>query len=73
MSTMEDETRQFLVKIATSISVGLLWLLVNSTVGIGFGFAFFENRPDVGNYIFYLWFVGSLIGLIIYYKRKWNF
>ena len=73
MSNMEDETRDFLVRIATSISVGVLWLLINSTVGIGFGFAFFDVKPGIGNYIFYVWFIGSFIALIIYYRRKWKF
>lgn len=69
---MEPEVRDFLVRIATSLSVGLLWLLINSTVGIALNFAFFDGRPGIGNYIFYIWFVGSFIGLIIYYKRKWK-
>ncbi len=73
MSDMEQETRDFLVKIATSISVGLLWLLINSTIGIAFNFAFFEDKPGIGNYIFYGWFLASLICLIFYYRRKWKF
>ncbi len=73
MSNMEDETRDFLVKIATSISVALLWLLINTSIGIALNFAFFENKPGIGNYIFYIWFSGSLIALIIYYRKKWKF
>lgn len=73
MSEMEPEVKGFLVKIATSISMGLLWLLVNSTIGIGFNFAFFDGRPHTGNYIFYAWFLASLTGLIFYYRRKWKF
>jgi hypothetical protein len=73
MSDMEQETRNFLAKIATSISVGLLWLLINSTIGIAYNLAFFENKPGVGNYIFYAWFLLSIIGLVIYYRKKWNF
>jgi len=73
MSDMEQETRDFLAKIATSISVGLLWLLINSTIGIAYNFAFFEGRPHVGNYIFYAWFLVSLTWLIFYYRKKWKF
>ena len=73
MSNMEPEARDFLVKIATSISVGLLWLLINSTIGIALNFAFFEHKPGIGNYIFYGWFLLSLIWLIFYYRRKWKF
>jgi hypothetical protein len=73
MSEMEPDTRIFLLKIATSLSVGLLWLLINSTIGIGLNFAFFENKPGLGNYIFYGWFLISLTFLIFYYRRKWKF
>lgn len=73
MSDMEDETRDFLVKIATSISVALLWLLINTTIGIALNFAFFEDKPGIGNYIFYAWLLGSLIALVIYYRKKWKF
>ena len=72
MSGIEPEVKSFLSRIATSLSVGLLWLLVNSTIGIGFNFAFFENKPTPGNYIFYSWFLLSLFLLIIFYKKKWK-
>ncbi len=72
MSGIEPEVKSFLSRIATSLSVGLLWLLVNSTIGIGFNFAFFENKPTIGNYIFYSWFLLSLFLLIIFYKKKWK-
>ncbi len=72
MSDMEEETRQFLLKIASTISLGLLWLLVNTTIGIGLNFAFFKDRPGFGNYIFYAWFIISLTFLIIYLRRKWK-
>jgi len=72
MSDMEPEVKNFLSRIATSLSVGLLWLLVNSTIGIGLNFAFFEDKPTIGNYIFYSWFLLSLSLLIIFYRKKWK-
>lgn len=72
MSDMEPEVKNFLSRIATSLSVGLLWMLVNSTIGIGFNFAFFEDKPTIGNYIFYSWFLLSLFLLIIFYRKKWK-
>jgi hypothetical protein len=72
MSDMEPEVKNFLSRIATSLSVGLLWLLVNSTIGIGLNFAFFEDKPTIGNYIFYSWFLLSLFLLIIFYRKKWK-
>ena len=40
---MEDDVKEFLVKIMQSISMGLVWLLVNMSIGIYYGFAFFEG------------------------------
>ena len=73
MSEMEPEARDFLLKIASSLSMGLLWLLVNSTIGIYLNYAFFERTPSLANYIFYTWLVISVVFLVIYYRRKWNF
>ncbi|MEJ7674788.1 MAG: hypothetical protein WKF59_19355 [Chitinophagaceae bacterium] len=73
MSEMEPEVKSFLSKISTSLSVGLLWLLINTTIGIGFNFAFFEDKPTIGNYIFYAWFLISLYLLIGFYRKKWKF
>ncbi len=73
MSEMEPEVKSFLSKISTSLSVGLLWLLINTTIGIGFNFAFFEDKPTIGNYIFYAWFLISLYLLIVFYRKKWKF
>ena len=73
MSEMEPEVKSFLSKISTSLSVGLLWLLINTTIGIGFNFAFFEDKPSIGNYIFYAWFLISLYLLIVFYRKKWKF
>ena len=73
MSEMENDTRDFLVKIASSLSMGLLWLVINSTVGIYFGLGFFEGSPSWKNIVFYVWFVGSFVWLVFYYKKKWDF
>lgn len=73
MSGMEPDVKNFLSKIVTSLSVGLLWLLLNSTIGIRFNFAFFENKPTIGNYIFYVWFLVSLFFLIKFYRKIWKF
>lgn len=72
MSGMEPEVKKFFSRIVSSLSVGLLWLMVNSTLGIYFHLAFFEYRPGLGNYIFYGWFLISLVLLIFFYKKKWD-
>jgi hypothetical protein len=72
MSSVEPEVKDFLVKVASSFSMGALWLLVNGTIGIGLDYAFFKGRPTLSNYIFYAWFIVSFILLLRYYRRKWK-
>ena len=72
MSEMEEEVRNYLVRIAVSISIVLLWMLVNVTIGIGLNYAFFVDRPSIANLIYYVWLIGSLIAVFIYLKKKWK-
>ncbi|CAN5489477.1 hypothetical protein BH11BAC3_BH11BAC3_24570 [soil metagenome] len=69
---MEPDIRAFLIRIVQSISMGILWLLVNMSIGIYFGFAFFEGSPTLGNYIYYVAFLVSLFFLLRYLRRKWK-
>jgi ABC-type anion transport system duplicated permease subunit len=69
---MEPEVRDFLVRILQTISMSMVWLLVNMSFGIYFGFAFFEQAPTLWNIIFYLWFLASFAALIYYFKKKWK-
>ena len=72
MSSMEPDVRDFLVKIANSLAISLFWMIANAIIGIAFNYAFFDDTPTLGNYIFYAWFLLSLGGLLFYLKRKWN-
>jgi hypothetical protein len=69
---MEEDVKEFLIKIVQSISMGLVWLLANMSIGIYFGFAFFEGRPSLGNYIYYAVFILTLIAIINYLRKKWK-
>ena len=69
---MEDDTRAFLVRIMQTVSIVLLWMMVNVFIGIYKGYAFFEEQPDWTNYVYYAFFLTSLIVLIIHLKRKWK-
>jgi hypothetical protein len=69
---MEDETREFLVRILNTVALVLLWMMANVFIGIYKGFAFFNNKPDWANYIYYAFLVISFIALIIHLKRKWK-
>lgn len=69
---MEVDVKKFLTKIATTISVVLLWMLINSSIGIALNYAFFDDKPTLGNFIFYAWFIASLVAVILYVRRKWK-
>ena len=69
---METETRAFLIKIMQTISLVLLWMLVNVFIGIYKDYAFFDQHPNWTNYLFYAFFLVSLVLLLIHLKRKWE-
>ena len=70
MSSMEPDIRDFLKRVVWSISFVLLYMIINSTVGIAGGWLFFYDTPALGNYIFYTWLLLSTIGLL-YLLIKW--
>jgi len=69
---MEDETREFLVRILNTVSIVLLWMMANVFIGIYKGFAFFEEKPSWANYLYYVFLVTSFVLLIVHLKRKWK-
>ncbi|HMG81971.1 MAG TPA: hypothetical protein VK559_02970 [Ferruginibacter sp.] len=71
-SEMEPDVKEFLVRIMQTISMSVVWLLVNMTLGIYFNFAFFDTMPSIWNYLFYLWFIISFGLLLYYFHTKWK-
>jgi len=69
---MEEDTKAFLVKIMQTISMVMLWMLVNVYIGIYKDYGFFEERPNWTNYLFYGFFLISLLFLIRHLRRKWK-
>ncbi|MEO8769780.1 MAG: hypothetical protein ABI402_06840 [Ferruginibacter sp.] len=69
---MEDETRDFLIRIVNTISFVFIWMAVNVLIGIYFGLAFFDDKPDWKNYLYYVFLLASLFFLIRYLMRKWK-
>jgi len=69
---MEDETRDFLVRIANTVSIVLLWMMINVFVGIYIGLGFFEGKPDWKNLTYYLFLIGSFALLINHLKKRWK-
>jgi len=69
---MENETREFLLLIANTISKVLLWMMVNVFIGIYYGYGFFENKPEWENIVYYLFFISSFVFLLRHLKSKWK-
>jgi hypothetical protein len=69
---MEPEISAYLKRVLNTISIGLLFLAVNSTLGIMYELAFFEDRIHWYNILFYVWLLASLFFLIRYYIKLWN-
>ena len=71
MSGMEDDARELLYKTLMTLSIGALWMLVNMTIGLYAGWFFFEGNPKAGNYICYVFAIGSFIWMIRYFYKLW--
>lgn len=69
---MEDETRAFLIRILNTVSIVLLWMIINVFLGIYKNYGFFEDVPGWKNYLYYAFLLISLIALIIHLRRKWK-
>lgn len=72
MSQMEPEVKRFLKRIVWSLAAGLLWLLINLSIGIYAGLMVPEKKVGLGNIIFYVWAVASLALLLYLYYRIWR-
>ncbi len=69
---MEDDTRAFLVRIMQTVSLVMLWMLVNVYIGIYKDYGFFEERPNWTNYLFYAFLIITFILLLRHLRRKWK-
>jgi ABC-type glycerol-3-phosphate transport system permease component len=69
---MEPEMKDYLRKVLNTLFVGLLWLILNATLGIFFGFAFTDGKIRLSNVLFYLWFLASLSAMLWHFYRLWR-
>ena len=70
---VEQETRDFFIKIANSIAIVLLWMIANVFVGIYFGLGFFDGPPTWKNIIYYIISLLTLYQVLRYLVKKWKF
>lgn len=69
---MEPEAAEFLRRVANSLVIGFIWLAINATAAVKGDNAFIGDHITTRNILFYIWFVISLIILIIFYKKIWG-
>lgn len=69
---MEPDLREFFQRIVKSLSITVLWMLINMTLGIFFDFGFIHQAISVANILFYIFLLGSLYGLIRYLLKLWK-
>ncbi|WP_018615102.1 hypothetical protein [Segetibacter koreensis] len=69
---MEPEAAAFLKRVANSLVIAFIWLAVNATAAIKGDNAFIGEQITIGNILFYVWFIISVVILIILYKKIWR-
>jgi hypothetical protein len=69
---MEPGVRKYLLRIVNTLSLGLLWLALNSTFGIMYDYAFIHDRLGIGNILFYIWFLASLGAYLWWVVWVWS-
>jgi hypothetical protein len=72
MSGFEPEVRDYLRRIVLSFVLGLIWLVLNMTLGIYLGWMFFFDRPTAGNFIFYIFMFSTLVLYCWFLRRTWT-
>jgi hypothetical protein len=69
---MEPQLLQFLNRIMRTIGLGVLWMILNSSLGIMWGYAYVESAWQISNIIFYIFLVTSFLGLLYVLYRIWR-
>ena len=68
----EDDIIGFLVLIVQTLSMIILFIMVNLTLGLFFNLAFFDGSIGIKNILYYLFFLGSLFFVARYIHKKWS-
>lgn len=69
---MEPEAAAFLKRVGNSLAIGFAWLAINATAAIKGDNAFIGDHIRIGNILFYIWFIISIIILVVIYKKMWT-
>ncbi len=69
---MEPKVVIYLKRVVKTISMALLWLILNARIGVVNGYAFVENKIKLGNVLYYILFIASLAFLLYYFYTLWK-
>ena len=69
---MEPGIKEFFRRLSLSIGLCILWLAINMTIGVRYGYAFVEDNIHWSNIVFYVWVIASFTGLIFIYIKIWK-
>ena len=69
---MEPEVREFLQRIVWTLSIALLWLMINAIAGLRFELAILDGTHQWATLFFYAWLLLSLFLMIRLFKKWWK-
>ncbi len=69
---MDPEIMAFLNRISRTIGLTLLWMGLNSTLGIMLGYAFVEGEWKWVNYLYYIFLILSSTGYLFLIYKIWK-
>ena len=70
--SLEPDLRLFLVTIVQTMSLALLWMLVNTFFGIKLGLLFLDDKITVWHLVYYACMIGTLIWVFRHIVAKWK-
>ena len=69
---MDPQLRVYFIRIVNTLSLVVLWFIINATAGIKYKLAYVEETLTIPNIIFYSWMIGSLILLLWRIYKIWE-
>jgi hypothetical protein len=69
---MEPGIKEFFKRIVTTVSLLILWMMINVTIGIKYNYAFFDTSIRWYNIVFYIWFIASFAAFILLCFKIWR-
>jgi hypothetical protein len=69
---MEPQLLQFLNRIMRTIGLVVFWMTLNSTIGLMWGYAYVGNHWQLGNIVYYIFLLLSLLGLLYVLYKIWR-